>query len=663
MHFTEYGDGDEENSMIDLNDISSFLYSIGYINKQKYNSIQKNKEPLKNYEMFFEENQNITVTDSSVKYGTLLTEINKLFNTSSSFEEHFQQYRIYTKTNINFASYLNYLILLVYIINKYDDFLNVNSLLTLEKQKLSIIELDSQNNSFNSEIDKLYNSLQNKSIYSEKEINPNLIILLFIISLNGRIIINPEENNIKNLITNFSLYNKIYFSNIELGILFYLQINIIIQYFSSSNLLSDSSKKQGNKIFNKIDKLNIGANDVSTRNKRKSGILKTDILDKLTKPFTSRNNEKNIINNKTEIGNEINMTEYTTSNNHIHHQINNLNEITKENNIMNEMNNIPNLYLFDNENIKFPNNPHLTIFMIQNYLKLISFYDLCKYNICLLINLTIKNLFVFREEIENSNSNNEKKNKNEIKNEKDNIIKDYYSLKNYSNYDFHIFEKVNVKSLKNISLENVTLFIDEIISSCFNNTYINEFCIKIGSLDDEKRLEELFKVYIHLMKKSNIFFIQELQIISHTLIDNLSINDLHLQYNIIFYILEFFVNSKNIKKSHPKILSFKFNTFKININRDLKNIQLFFDFSKIKEKTIFEYIIKSQKMNILYNKYQSMITLLREFKSYQSKVRLIQSNFRSHQVNFLFSLITKKLVDYIDDIKTSRIRHIRSQIQ
>ena len=656
MNFTEYGDGNEENSMIDLNDISSFLYSIGYINKQKYNHIQKNRDSLDNYEIFFEENQNITVTDASVKYGTLLTEINKLFNTNSSFQEHFEQYRIYTKTNNNFASYLNYLILLIYIIKKYDDLLNINFLLSLDKQKISIIELDSQNNPFNSEITKLYENLENKSIYTEKEINPNLIILIFILSINGRIIINPEENSIKNLINNFSLYNKIYFSHIDLGILLFIQITIFLHVFSTTNLLIDSNKKQGNKIFNKIEKVNLPKNDISTRNKRKSGILKADILDKLTRPFTSRNNEKNNFNNKTEIGNEIIMTEYASNNNH--NQINNLNEIGKETNIMNEMNNIPNLYLFDNENIKFPNNPHLVIFLIQNYMKLFSFYELSKCNICILINLTIKNLFVFREEIDNAK--NSKKNKNEIKNEnnineKDNNINNYYSLKNYSNYDFHIFENINIKSLKNISLENAFLFINDVISQCFKNIYINEFLIKIGLFDDEKRIEELFSTYIDLMKKSNIFFIQELQIISHTLIDNLSINDLHSQYNIIFYILEFFENSKNIKKSHPKILSFKFNTFKLHINRDLKNIQLFFDFAKIKEKTLFDYIIKNQKMNILYNKYEGIIVLLREFKNYESKVRLIQSNFRSHQVNFLFSLITKKLVDYIEDIKTNRI--------
>ena len=654
MNFTEYGAGDDENFMIDLNDISSFLYSIGYINRQKYNNIQKNKNILENYEIFFEENQNISMTEVSVKYGTLLTEINKLFNTNSSFEEHFQQYRLYTKSILGFGAYLNYLILLSYLFNKYDDLININSLLNLKKQKISIIELDSQDNSFNLELAKLYDELLDKSISNEKEINPNLIILIFILSLNGRIIINPGENSINNIISKFSLYNKIYFSNIDLGIFLYLEINTFLQIFSSANSHSDGNKKMRNKIFNKLDKINLGKNENTKRNKRKSGNLGIDILDKLTKPFTTRYNEKSNIN-KTEIANNIIMTEYN-DNNH-HNQINYLNESSKDNYIMNDINNIPNLYLFDNENIKFPNNPHIKLFMIQNYLKLISFYELSEYNIVLLINLTIKNLFVFREEI--AQFKNIKKNKDEIKKEKDVYDKEYYSLKNYNNYDFNIFENIDTKTLKGISLENVYLFINDTISTCFKNIYINEFFIKIGFFDDEKRIEELFNLYIDLIKKSNIFFIQELQIISHTLIDSLTISDLHLQYNIIFYILEFFL--KNIKKSRPKNLSFKFNTFKIHINREIKNIQVFFDFSKIKEKTIFEYLIKNQKINLLCSKYENIICLLREFKNYESKVRLIQSNFRSHQVNFLFSLITKKLVDYIEEIKTSRISILESK--
>ena len=664
MNFTEYGNGDEDYSMIDLNDISSFLYSIGYINKQKYNNMQRNKKSLKNYDIIFEENQNITVTDTSVKYGTLLTEINKLFNTNSSFEEHFQQYKIYVKTNITFANYLNYLILLIYIIHKYEDLINLNSLSNLENHKISIIELDSQNNPINSEIDKLYENLQNKSIYTEKEINPNLIILIFIISLNGRMTINPEENNIKNIVSKLSLYNKIYCSSIELGLLLYLEFIVFLEVFSSTNIKSESNINQGNKIFNNFEKIKIGKKDISTRNKRKTGSLTTDILDKIKKPFTSRYFEKNNFNaNKTEIGNDINMTEINVNNKNNNH-ISYLNENSKDNFIMNDMKDIPNLYLFDNENMKFPNNPHITIFMIQNYLKLLSFYDLDKYNVCLLVNLTIKNLFVFREEIE-ENKNNKKikedNNKENIIDENEKYNKDYYSLKNYNNYDFHIFDNINIKSLKNISIENVSLFINDIFLLCFKSIYINDFLIKIGLLEDDKKLEEIFIAYNDLMKKSNIFFIQELQIISHTLVDNLTINDLHLQYNILLYILEFFGYSKNVKKTHPKILSFKFNTFKLYINRDLKNVQLFFDFAKIKEKTIFEYLIKYQKMNILYSKYESILCLLREFKNYESKVRMIQSNFRSHQVNFLFSLIIKKLVDFVDETKINRISILESK--
>ena len=372
MSFTEYGNGDDEDFAFDLDDISSFLYSVGYLNKQKYNNIQKNKNSLKNYEIYFEDNQNIIATDTSVKYGTLLTEINKLFNTNSSFEEHFQQYKAYTKSNINFTTYLNYLILLTYIFKKFDDILNINSLLDIENHKISVIEIDSQDNSFNTKIEKIYNNLHDKNIYNEKEINPNLIILIFILSLNDRLTINTQENDINNLITKFSLYNKVYISNIDLGLLLYLELYIFLHVFSH---LTNPNKQEGNKIFNKIEKISIGKNDIQTRNKSKNEGMKTDnFFDILKRPFTSRNFEKSSHNNnKTEIGGEMIKTEYNINNTNF----NRINYLSESNNEIS----IPNLYLFDNENIKFPNNPHISVFLFQNYLKLISFYALSQYNI------------------------------------------------------------------------------------------------------------------------------------------------------------------------------------------------------------------------------------------------------------------------------------------
>ena len=73
-------------------------------------------------------------------------------------------------------------------------------------------------------------------------------------------------------------------------------------------------------------------------------------------------------------------TEYNINNTNFN-RINYLSESNNEISILNDMSHIPNLYLFDNENIKFPNNPHISVFLFQNYLKLISFYALSQYNI------------------------------------------------------------------------------------------------------------------------------------------------------------------------------------------------------------------------------------------------------------------------------------------
>ena len=123
---TEY-----ENNEIyfDLNDISTFLYSIGYITRQNYNNIKQKEKIIPNNEIIFEKNLNISFTDASVKYGEMLSKINKLFCTNLSFEENFLQYKKYTNGKINFGTYLNYLIILDYIISNYNEILDIKKLL------------------------------------------------------------------------------------------------------------------------------------------------------------------------------------------------------------------------------------------------------------------------------------------------------------------------------------------------------------------------------------------------------------------------------------------------------------------------------------------------------------------------------------------------------
>ena len=659
---TEY---DNNEIYFDLNDISSFLYSIGYISRKNYINIKQNGKNIQNQEIVFEKNLNISLTDASVKYGEMLTKINKLFNHKLSFEEYFLQYKKCTNGNINFGTYLNYLIIFDYIFSNYAEILDIKALLNISKEKLSIIEIDSVNSSsMNNDLKKLYKNLKDHQILNDKEINSeinsDLIILIFFISFNNTIIIDSELNNINDFISKYSLYNNIYASNIDVGLMLYIESMIFMYRFSISNLeriINADNNNSNNNILYKFNQINTGTIQKTNRG-RKRNIIKTDILDKIKKPFTSRtiiDTNKNI---KTETG-EHTMTDYLNTNNNL---ILNNNIIINENIYLNDKSNIPNLFLFDNETIKFPYNVHLTTFMFQNYLKLFSFYALDKYKITLLINLTIRNLYDLREEFDKENNNGGKKeNKNNLEDDEEDYNKDYYSNKNYKNYNFKIFEEINPKSIKYIVFQNLGIFNSSIIYTCFKSIYFNELLIRIACFDSDKKIEEINNLYIGLIKKANIFYIQEPQIISYNIYDNLTINDLYIQYNSLIYLLDFYSKSKIIKKLESNMISFKFNTFKCHINQENKTIQLFFDFSKIKEKTLFQYLQRIQKILILEQKYEIIINLLRDFKNYESTIRLIQSNFRSHQVNYLFSIIIKKLVDYIEEIKTSRISIIEAK--
>ena len=188
---TEYNQDSQNDIIFDLNDISTFLYSIGYLSQQKFNNIKKHQKTKQNNEIIFENNLNITMTDASVKYYELLQEINKKFNTNLTFEENYTQYKIYTKTTLSFGTYLNYLIIIVYILNNYSDLINIKNILNISKEKISVIEVDTintlQSNTLNNDLENLYKALNDRPFYKDKEVNANLVLLIFFILNNNNI--------------------------------------------------------------------------------------------------------------------------------------------------------------------------------------------------------------------------------------------------------------------------------------------------------------------------------------------------------------------------------------------------------------------------------------------------------------------------------------------
>ena len=378
-----------KNTRINLNDISSYLYKIGYLKVYEKNFSTKTTK-LYNQDIVFESSKKISTTDASVKYSEIIKIINKTFNSNFNFEELFTHYTKYTKHNITFCTFLNYLLILYEIIVKYNDILNPETYTHLSKEKISLIEIDSITNQ-RLKISPLMSSLEQLKknlINNEKNDNfqpgsSDLIILVFFISLNNSLIIDESVKNLNKLIEKFSTYNKIYVSNINLGLFLYFQLKIFINLCSKTKAMPNRQSYNSINVNNNQTVTNRKIHYMISPDKNISGII--SIINRNKTPTISNRTVVNV-NKK----NQEKLFELTRNN-----IKNKGGDVIKLNNIniIQLTENIPNLFLFDNEIVKFPYNSSIKVINFQNYLKLFAFYDLNKKYNNLLINLTISNYY------------------------------------------------------------------------------------------------------------------------------------------------------------------------------------------------------------------------------------------------------------------------------
>ena len=611
---------------ININDISTFLYKSGFLSKYLVDKKQiellesNNKNDLID---IFEYNRSISSIDVSKKYNNIISSINSLFKSDHqyTFETLYYQYLEYTKTNIAVNTFLNSLIMLNYIVNNFSSLFNFSDnydfIVDFQlEQKISIIEINnldninSKNETISSKLEKIYENINKNPIYKDVPVNKYLIILIYLLSLDGKIIIDRDIPNLSNLITKFSLYNKIYISNIYISIMQYIQMILIINLYVKSN----KSKK------------NFLVYNISHSN---------HYYDFAINETVSAPNTTNIKTN-----NYYNKTQLLSTGRNFNYNLNNNNLMKIDDDNQKENNNyeIPNCYLFDDEIINYPDNNGIKLIFFQNFLKFFSFYHLSKNKIKFTMNLSIESICELSKHFINK--------KEESNNDKADIV---------------IFDESDDLLLKVMNINDLELLTKDNVNTFFNSFNFKEFLIKFMDYKSQNQVEIINNKYLDLVSKSNNCYLQE-PIISlindkkdnkhktYNIVENLTMKDLYVQYNILIYYLEFFHKNKDLKKA-PKTIIVKFNTFKFIFNRENKKIQIFFNFSSIKEKTLFHYLKISSNILKLEQKYEEIISYLKEYKLYDSTIRLYQTNFRSHQVSFFFTLITKKLADFLEDNK------------
>ena len=686
---------------IDINNLNSLLIKSGYIDKFSFTDDQLEILNYSNiyYQILYESlefNETITVQEITQKYGRVISSIKNKFNLDSNFKEIFKQYVYYTKANISLNIFLNLLVILDSIMTNFDDLLN-DSINDLIENKINLFNIDSIYESMNNEnnsIDKLdfiYENIQKQPQFLNKKVESDLIIIIYLLSLENKLIYNKEISNPNNIIHLLEYYNKIYISNITISLLIFFGIIMLINI----SLYIKRSKK-------------IPFENITIDNKSS---MKEKYINKKKLP------------------------------------INNMNDLKNKNSMKND---IPNFTLFDDEIIWDKeiniNEYSIKVFLFQNCLKLYSLYYLNKNKFKFTINLSIQNIYEFINKLDNYGRKEHVK-KREIEKKKltlenrgplapNNIFEE--NLTNYikinklknsrntinkldnKNDDINIQENIYYQRSfflgtykeqnRNINLNYIKVMSQTNIYFCFNNFVIDELLIKFINLMNIIDIKKINTNYLSLISNSNSCYFGEsiinltskeekdnietknnynneiidssliitprtyrsksnTQIIVNSnkinlqeqnMIDNLSIKDYFIENEILNYFLDFYSNL-DFKKL-PKNIQIKLNTFKCNINQIKKTIQIFFNFSKIKEKFLFEYLKEVRNMNVFIQKYQDIIKSLKEFKLYQSTIRISQTNFRSNQLNYIFNLLTHKIVDYIEDNSINKIMIYETQL-
>jgi hypothetical protein len=176
---------------VQLSNIESFLIKTGYLKSKTFNKshfdILNQSLNNKDYLSHFEFNEKITFSEASVKYGILIQSINKIFKSNLSIDIMYAQYLDVTKEIISLHQYINTLIIIELILTNFNEIIiNNDFIINLLNHKLIIYDISILNNTENhlkNKIGTIYKYLLEKPNLKGNQINGNIILLIYLISM------------------------------------------------------------------------------------------------------------------------------------------------------------------------------------------------------------------------------------------------------------------------------------------------------------------------------------------------------------------------------------------------------------------------------------------------------------------------------------------------
>ena len=228
-----------DNIKVQLSNIETFLMKSNYFFINNTSNIKSYIESInqiisrKDYLLNFEFNEKITFSEISVKYGTLIQSINKIFSTNLTIQDMYEQYFNFTKDNITLNQYLNSLIIINFFLS---NFININNnKINFEQIEIyDISTLDEEKNEIKNKLNIIYNKYKEDQTLNGNKINLDLIILILFCTLGNSYFIDKNIPDLNNLMKFFVNYNNILVNNLNISLFLYFNCTFFINLYLNS---------------------------------------------------------------------------------------------------------------------------------------------------------------------------------------------------------------------------------------------------------------------------------------------------------------------------------------------------------------------------------------------------------------------------------------------
>ena len=614
-----------------------------FLNKCKYTKAhaftQSQLSLLNNIPIdILEHNLHININEAESKHAKLITSLNTLLNTSFTLSEIYQHYIVLTRTQYTVVNFVNCLIIIDAVLTRFSDFdsyssANHNEDVSLFKLNINDIMLNNDLSFFqieNTNTHNVFNDVHKNSVFTNSVLD-NIVTMIFSVNMGG--ILKCDDFTYDTFINNICLYNRVYFSHAGFAVFVHLCFVVYCNLY-----LLNSNTNNSNKVPSKaVDNSNNGVNKrVPLLNvpklSRNNGNIYDNVYDTNIKSISLFKKRKSY--NGTAITMRLPNTNNSTNNSNNNNKNNNISSMRNSNSkslCLNEQ-----CYLLDNDIISFPYTEIISALMFQSYLKLYLFAHVSSKKIKCTINLTIQNPIT--------------------------LLKS--TLNPLLLTTSHLFSSLD-PLFKDLSLSKTPLISKQSIHSAFKSISFKQLSFNFIAFNTLEQIHTKLNTYDVLFQKTTSLHIHEPIDItdtsntassksssssSHVHDDNyMNIEMMFLQWKILNYFIDIINKNKDIKNS-KKILSFvfKFNCFKFSLNKQTKDILLYFNYSFIKEKSLFVSFKKVQNVLMFINNLTDIISnVITSFKNYKIALRLFPNAFRSQQLLFYIGVILKYINNFI----------------